>query len=247
LLCWQRVRLAGAVVNGWRPVKQTFLAVAVVLGVLRADAAWTAPITLTGTIDALPQAGVSTLVDMVVLGDGFAVTHSTFTDVEARALPCQRSVCRVGDVVRPTVPLHPFGPASGIVDGVEYGRLLLAADLFFDAGGLVLPEITGDTFIAIVPFTLTGHLLGYRDATTPLVRILDTDIVGRGLAELSLSVRLVDGATLFSNPTVRYTLEPPAPAPVPESSPLILFGIGLVTIGARALLSRARLPGAPIS
>jgi hypothetical protein len=113
---------------------------------------------------------------------------------------------------------------EAIVNGITYrlpgqGTLpiRLVGTFEFDAGSVVVPVSHEPIVRLTAPFSFAGHAIG--------VSFFETDLTGRGVAQLALSST---GAGVFSFAGVDYVFEPSAP--VPEPATVALVGVGFAAL-----------------
>jgi len=145
---------------------------------------------------------------------------------------CTPAPCAAGSLlnVGGTVPAHqfniPFSPSTVTINGVTFTNVVFGpGDLIF-TGSVVLPNnyVTGQPFS--VPFTMTGHLVGFLpcpgDFNCFQQQLFDISINGSGIATATIpqfGERIGSVSYVFS-------------APVPEPATLGLFGVGLLALNA---------------
>jgi hypothetical protein len=139
--------------------------------------------------------------------------------------PCAAgSLLNVGGTVLPHQLNIPFSPATVTINGVTFTDVVFSGgDLTF-TGSVVLPNnyVTGQPFS--VPFTMTGHLVGFLpcpgDFNCFQQQLFDISINGSGIAIVTIpqfGERISSVSYVFSSP-------------VPEPATLGLFGVGLLAL-----------------
>lgn len=159
------------------------------------------------------------------------------TDIRGETFDIGVGVLKVGDTVNLSTTVRPGFSAPQIRQTISGA----AFDAFLD--GELKFEIAPFTFTGpsslSTPFSMNGRLSGFADRFHSGPRLFDIDVVGSGVATVSLGRNVGDG-TFLANDT-RFAFAPsPAPAPTPEPASLALVGLGLAGIARASIKAKSR-------
>jgi hypothetical protein len=128
-----------------------------------------------------------------------------------------------------TVAVSGWQPGTATIDGQTYQSVFFSGSLNFQAGTVIAPG--GDASILLIsPFTFTGSLAGYADASLTGTPLFSTSLVGGGASAVALFSNEVVSTGLSLN-QVDYHFD--AASPTPEPSSMLLLGSGAAWLATR--------------
>ena len=130
-----------------------------------------------------------------------------------------------------TVAVNGWQAGRATIDGQTYQSVFFSGSLNFQAGSVIAPG--GDASVLLFsPFTFTGSLAGFADASLTGTPLFSTNLVGGGSSPGAVA--------LFSNEVVSTGLSLnqvdyhfDAASPTPEPSSMLLLASGAAWLAAR--------------
>jgi hypothetical protein len=164
-------------------------------------------------------------------GEGFSAAAGQPDGSVQRSGACTVVPCTAGAAFNGDSNATLQGVGSSTVNGVYSGLSQNIGSVFmFRTDALVIPVSVSPTITIQTPFTMTGSLFVQGLVNGSMTTVFSTEVVGQGIATLTLSQFQLNGVTGYVLHTIRYDFA----AEVPEPTTVALLGAGLAGLAARA-------------
>jgi len=188
-----------------------------------------------GTVYQLVEDGET---GMGLHGDGFAFE----SDVDFHPIDtCGPCTPGAAFSLSNTVTPQRFPAGIATIEGHSYDSVYFDGQLSFDAGTVSVPHVPAGNFgiFPTSPFTMTGWIIGYADASLTGAPLFSANLSGRGVARLGFFNYPGGSGVTVDGPAFEFT----SPAATPEPASVLLLGSGGAWLASRRRSRAGRVNG----